>query len=303
MFISVIIPTFNRAHCIRRALISVAIQTHQDWECIVIDDGSSDHTQEVFWKFLNDLNQLNSIESTYLKRKIKINSNVSGRFSIHQIPHAGVSTARNTGASLAQSDWLAFLDSDDEWLPNKLANQVKWLLEKETSPIHSYKILQSREIWIRNGRRVNPPKYCEKIEGDLFFTSLERCMITPSSVLLQKSLYWEMGGFSTIHTACEDYDLWLKITTRHLVGLIDSYDLVRYGGEADQLSFTTPKLDRYRLITLRCLLESELLTPTQREATTHVYETKRSIYRSGLEKRQKLQELEEFEKNFPILKG
>ena len=177
---------------------------------------------------------------------------------IRFLENRGVSRARNAGVDATSAPLLAFLDSDDEWLPQKLEKQVQWLERNQDSSI-----VQAREIWIRSNRRVNPPKTHEKFQGDLFSASLKRCMITPSSVLLTRILFKKCGGFNESLPACEDYALWLKITCRYPVGLVEEYLLIRYGGHADQLSLTVPVLDRFRIQSLIDLLADGYLSPEQ----------------------------------------
>lgn len=233
-FVSVIIPVFNRRVLLERALKSVLAQNFRDFECIVVDDGSDDES--------GSLPCLCS----------------PGVRLIRLPERRGVSAARNIGVAAAHSPWVAFLDSDDEWLPEKLRRQTAWVRQHP-----HYRILQSREAWIRNGVRVNPPATHEKTEGDLFAASLERCMITPSSVMLQKELLNEIGGFNEAMPACEDYDIWLRITVQYPVGLVDEILLRRYGGHGDQLSATVPVLDRFRLRSLLGLVEGGLLNEKQ----------------------------------------
>jgi glycosyltransferase involved in cell wall biosynthesis len=233
-FVSVVIPVYNRRQLLERAVISVLRQRFRDFECIVVDDGSDDGSFEI--SCLDD-----------------------PRVSVVRLPeHRGVSAARNSGVSRAVSPWIAFLDSDDEWLPEKLRRQVALV---QCNP--DLRILQCREAWIRNGVRVNPPQTHEKKSGDLFAESLERCMITPSSVMLRKELFLEKGGFNESLPACEDYDLWLKITAEYQVGLVDEILLRRYGGHPDQLSATVPVLDRFRIRSLLGLLAAGHLTGIQ----------------------------------------
>jgi glycosyltransferase involved in cell wall biosynthesis len=234
--VSIIIPTFNRAHLLERAIRSVLNQTFRDFELFVVDDGSTDGTE-----------------------KLPLIRNPDPRLSFLGLPeNRGVSAARNAGVRASSAPLIAFLDSDDEWLPTKLEKQVLWL---DVHP--DFRIIQTRETWMRNGNRVNPPKTHEKFQGDLFAASLERCMITPSSVLLTQSLFEENNGFDESLPACEDYDLWLKITSRYLVGLVDEYLLTRYGGHSDQLSATVPVLDRFRIQSLMGVLSQGGLSPEQ----------------------------------------
>ncbi|MBN2036944.1 MAG: glycosyltransferase family 2 protein [Chitinispirillaceae bacterium] len=234
--VSVIIPTWNRAVLLERAVRSVLDQTFREFELVVIDDGSTDHTAllPVFASGQRHLRYLRFLENR------------------------GVAAARNAGVQATGAPLIAFLDSDDQWHPTKLEKQVRWL---EQHP--RYRIVQTREIWMRHGKRVNPPKTHEKFQGDLFKASLERCMITPSSVMLERALFKETGGFNETFPACEDYDLWLKITCHYPVGLVDEYLLTRWGGHADQLSATTPVLDRFRIQSLLDLLTSNRLSPKQ----------------------------------------
>jgi glycosyltransferase involved in cell wall biosynthesis len=257
-FITVIIPTHNRATMIERALQSVYAQTWRDFELIVVDDGSTDGTSELAMVRSGD-----------------------PRLRVLRLPeNRGVSYARNVGVRAASAPWIAFLDSDDEWLPAKLERQIRWTKEHPAG-----NVVQTKEIWIRRGQRVNPPKTHEKFGGDLFAASLERCMITPSSVLLRKALITESGGFNEMLPACEDYDLWLKITCRHTVGLIEEDLLIRYGGHADQLSATVPVLDRYRIQSLCDLLESAALSSSQKSLARASLLKRARIVAQGYQKR------------------
>lgn len=254
--VSVIIPVFNRKNYLTRAVESVLQQTSTDLECIVVDDGSDDGSDQL--PCLRD-------------ERVRV---------IRLGERCGVSRARNEGVKISRSPWIAFLDSDDEWLPGKLKKQLQW---QAAHP--GIRILQSRELWIRNGVRVNPPAYCEKKSGNLFPESLERCMITPSSVLMEKALFTALGGFNESLPACEDYDLWLRITARHEVGLVDEHLLRRFGGHDDQLSGTTvPALDRFRVRSLLGLLYGEL-TDSQRQLVVTQLVKKTTILANGYRKR------------------
>jgi len=223
--VSVIIPVHNRRAFLERAMDSVARQSFGDFECIVVDDASD--------RPCDDLPGFADRRFTCLRLSCR----------------SGVSRARNEGVKLSCAPWIAFLDSDDVWKADKLLRQIDW-----TQHNPCCKIVQCREIWIRNGVRVNPPKTHEKRQGDLFDESLRRCMITPSSVMLRRELFYEMGGFNEALPACEDYDLWLRICVRYPVGLVDEHLLVRYGGHDDQLSSSIAVLDRFRIRALLGLL-------------------------------------------------
>ncbi|MGA2506575.1 MAG: glycosyltransferase family A protein [Chitinispirillaceae bacterium] len=267
--VAVIIPTYNRAALVERAVRSVLGQTFRDYELVVVDDGSTDGTAE-----------------------LPLFKNSDPRLRCLKIPeNRGVSAARNAGVKATSAPWLAFLDSDDEWLPEKLEKQVRWTIEHPD--MH---IVQTREIWIRRGRRVNPPKTHEKFEGDLFAASLERCMITPSSVMLRRTLFEQMGGFNESFQACEDYDLWLRVACRYRIGLIKEYLLNRYGGHADQLSTTVPVLDRFRIRSVADLLAGGALTEEQNALARKNLLTRAHIAAQGYKKRGNVKEHERYKK-------
>ena len=250
--VSVIIPVYNRKQYLSRAVTSVLRQTFADLECIVVDDGSDDGSDRL--PCLDD-------------NRIRV-LRLGDRY--------GVSRARNEGVNRARAPWIAFLDSDDEWLPEKCAKQIQW---RNQHP--AIRILQSREQWIRNGVRVNPPRHLEKRSGDIFADSLKRCMITPSSVFLEKRLFMSYGGFNESLPACEDYDLWLRITAEHAVGLVNEHLLRRYGGHGDQLSTTVPVLDRFRVRSMLGLLGSNRLRPEQHRLVTGQLLKKTAILANG----------------------
>lgn len=263
--VSIIIPAYNRKILLKRAVESVINQTFMDYELLVVDDGSEDGTENL----------------DILKHK-KINF-------IRLNENGGVSRARNTGVRSSCGEWIAFLDSDDEWFETKLEKQINWC---RINP--QFQIMQTRELWIRNGKRVNPPLTHEKFQGDLFSASLERCMITPSSVLIKRSLFDKAGFFNESLPACEDYDLWLRITCKYQIGLLDEYLLKRYGGHSDQLSLSVIGLDRYRIRSMLDLLKSRSLDNAQCEMLKKVLSTKALIVANGYLKRGNVSLYEQF---------
>ena len=265
-FVSVIIPTFNRKVLCKKAVASVLNQTYKNFELIVVDDCSDDGTSA---EYLFGKEQ----KHRYLRQKY----------------NCGVSKSRNIGVSHSQAEWIAFLDSDDEWHPKKLEKQVQWVLKNP-----DYTIVQTKEIWIRKGVRVNPPKTHEKIAGYIFKESLERCMITSSSVMLKKKLFVDAGTFNESIPACEDYGLWLRVTLNHPIGLIDEYLLTRNGGREDQLSLSIEVLDKFRVRTLLDLLNHETLNLEQKSLVCKTLVKKAEIVANGLKKRNKVDEYERF---------
>jgi len=262
--ISVIIPTYNRSDTLVTALKSVAQQSYPAHEIIVIDDGSTDNTCNL------------------LKHQFP---------TIHVIcqSNQGVSHARNRGIEHATGDWLAFLDSDDEWLPHKLETQVQHLVD---SP--EYKVCHTEEIWIRHGKRVNPMKKHQKSGGWIFRRCLPLCAMSPSSILIHREVFESVGGFDEWLPACEDYDLWLKITARYPVLFIQQPLIIKYGGHADQLSARYWGMDRFRIKALQNIIDSGILKPDDRAAAIAMLIKKCRIYSQGALKRDKTEEVEKY---------
>ena len=253
--VSVIIPTYNRRAMVREAIDSVLAQTAASFELIVVDDGSSDGTGE---------------ELARLGESIRI----------ERIANRGPAAARNRGAAVARAPLIAFLDSDDLWAPSKLERQLAFMRENPGCAIS-----QTSEIWIRNGRRVNPGMRHRKRAGDFFVESLRTCLVSPSAVMMEKQLFDSVGGFDEDMIAAEDYDLWLRILVDHEVGLLDEPLVTRRGGHPDQLSSTTPAIDRFRILALSKLLCDDRLDSERRLATTDALIEKCRIYAAGLARR------------------
>ena len=226
MKISVVIPTYNRYEPLKRALRSIYCQSHQPVEVIVIDDGSTDNTSKIAEDF----------------PKIKY---------FYQ-GNRGVSSARNRGIKESTSDWIAFLDSDDEWHKYKLEEQVK-LHKKDKTLYMSY----TDERWVRDSQTVNIPKKFKKFGGDIFENNLSHCIIAPSSALIHKKLFKSVGLFDEDLEVCEDYDLWLRISLKHKIGLVNQKLITKHGGENDQLSYKHWGMDRFRVQSLEKILKKK----------------------------------------------
>lgn len=259
--ISVIIPTFNRADKVVRAISSVLDQTFTDFEIIVVDDGSTDGTKGAVARFDDRI--------TYIEHSLNL----------------GVSAARNTGIRKSTGEFIAFLDSDDWWLPEKLQVQMGFF-DSHTQAV----ALQTEEIWIRNGRRVNPKIKHLKPSGNIFEPSIKLCLISPSAVMIKRSLLEEVGLFDENLPACEDYDLWLRISCRYPVYLVQEQLVIKEGGTRDQLSLQYKGMDRFRIKSIVKLLKGGLLNQRQTQVAFEGLSLKCRIYGNGCIKRGKFQE-------------
>lgn len=261
--VSVIIPTYNRGWVIQEAIDSVLDQDFSDYELIVVDDGSDDNTPAIlaaYGKKLTVLDQSNR----------------------------GVSAARNRGIAAAAGQLIAFLDSDDQWLPQKLSTQVKFFQDNPDAFIN-----QTQEHWNRNGVRVNPKKRHHKFSGMIFEQSLALCLVSPSAVMIKKNLFDVVGVFDESLAACEDYDLWLRISCRYPVHLIDTPLIIKRGGHDDQLS-KAAGLDKYRIQALVKIIESDLLSAQQYQAAVITLTQKCAVYAGGCRKRGRQEEAKHF---------
>jgi glycosyltransferase involved in cell wall biosynthesis len=256
--VSVIIPTFNRALKTARAISSVLHQRFTDMEIVVVDDGSSDQTESMLHRFKDRI-----------------------RYVVHE-NNRGVSAARNTGIEASTAPLIAFLDSDDYWLPDKLGVQTAFFQQNPHA-----NICQTEETWIRNGRQVNPGKRHLKPSGDVFEPSLVLCLVSPSAVMLKRALLEEVGLFDETLPACEDYDLWLRIACRYPIFLIRQSLVVKEGGHSDQLSARFSGMDRFRIKALVKLLRESPLDERQKKAVLKELLRKCQIYGAGCLKRGK----------------
>ncbi len=254
MNVTVIIPTWNRALPLGHALASVYAQTVAPHEVIVVDDGSTDDTRRQICKRFADVRYI------YQANK-------------------GVSSARNAGLRAATGQWIAFLDSDDRWQPSKLERQLAAL---KTRP--DCRICHTEEIWIRHGRRVNQMKKHTKHGGMIFRHCLPRCVISPSSVLLHREIFFRIGDFDEALPACEDYDLWLRICAIYPVLYLDTPLVIKYGGHDDQLSRRHWGMDRFRIHALEKIIRSGTLSTEDRCAAQAMLRKKLTILIQGAEK-------------------
>ena len=262
--ISVIIPTYNRDGLLERALTSAVKQSMQASEIIVVDDGSKEGSlEEIKVKFPQVI---------WLRQKNK-----------------GVAAARNYGIRESRSSWIALLDSDDEWTQSKLECQAEYILRNPQT-----RALHTDERWIRSGNEVIPPSYLDKSAHHLWERSLHHCLICPSSVMLHRSVFKEIGYFDESLQACEDYDFWLRLLLKMPIDLVDQKLVIKHGGHNDQLSIKTWGMDRFRVMALQKLIKQDGLSHEQIAAVQKLLIKKCKILELGASKRKKFDEAEKY---------
>jgi len=243
--VSVVIPAYNAANFIRDTVDSALAQTHRDLEVIVVNDGSTDDT----------LARLQHYGS---------------RIHVLDLANGGVARARNAGVKLATGSWIAFLDADDLWRPEKIERQLA----------HSDAPLRYTDR-LNIGARGDLPELQSLVtpmyDGDLFLTlMLEGNFITTSSVLVQRDLFEKMNGFFTGLNGTEDWDLWLRIGERHRIGLY-AEPMISYRFHPGGLSRNYIKMgrERYQVISRALTLERgrSLDWRTRRQIWAQTWET------------------------------
>ena len=264
--VSVVIPTFNREGFIEQCVVSALQQSKKPDEVIVVDDGSSDKTWDVLRTlgFSDSKEERNSLRYIFQRNK-------------------GVSAARNLGIKAAKFRYIAFLDSDDLWLEKKLEKQISSL---ESQSIR-YRLSHTNEIWVRNGVRVNAHLKHEKNGGDIFIQCLKLCCISPSSSLVDRSVFDDFGFFDENLPACEDYDFWLRFCAFEDVHFVNEHLLIKNGGHDQQLSKKHWGMDRFRVIALEKLLKNHSLSEFKRKETIKELIFKLQVLIDGGRKRKK----------------
>lgn len=269
--VSIIIPVYNRTELLERALQSLQKQTHQDFEVIVVDDHSTE--------------DISSVTKKYGARHLK----TIGK---------GVSAARNTGINASTSQLIAFLDSDDEWLAQKLELQLNYLAENSNCSL-----VHTNEIWIRNGQPVKQNNKQQKMGGRIFSQCTEQCLIGPSTVLLRRSLLDNVGLFDESFTVCEDFDLWLRITATEDIGFISEPLMIKHGGHSDQLSMQFHSMDLWRARALAKHLNNPNITADEMLALHASLKKKCEILLKGFAKHQNFENKSEIENYLVLLKS
>jgi glycosyltransferase involved in cell wall biosynthesis len=267
--VSVIIPVHDRIELLMQAVASVRAQTYQAFELIVVDDGSRVPV------------------ASFLPKPEGIPPEPA---KIVRIEHCGLpGQVRNEGARRARGRFLAFLDSDDLWLTEKLFRQVEWHLGHPEIPIS-----HTREIWIRGEREISQKGQRHRRAGDIFTDALKKCIIGPSTTMIERSLFESVGGFRDDLEIAEDYELWLRITDRFPVGYIDEALTVKRAGHS-QLSEKYGQIENFRIAALQRLVDREIFTVAHRPEAREELSRKCAIYAAGCRKRGRTEDAAHYE--------
>ncbi len=265
--VSIIIPVYNRYEMLKAAVASVLMQENVDFELIIADDGSYDELGSAGSEVFDD-----------------------PRITLLRLPHSGMpGKVRNLGVKTTKGEYLAFLDSDDLWLPGKLAKQLNVFIEHPEATI-----VHTRETWIRNGKEISQRKMRHKREGHIFSDALKKCIVGPSTVMVRQDVYGELEGFRNDLEVAEDYELWLRWTALHSIFYISEPQIIKQAGDWDQLSWKYGQIEKFRIEGLCDLVKSGWFEnfagkEYQNEAEKELA-LKCTIYAAGALKRDKFEE-------------
>ena len=263
--VSVIIPVYNRKKLLAEAVKSVVNQSFSDFELIIADDCSTEDLESSVYS-------IPGIEKIAMKW-------------IRLEKHSGMAgLVRNRGVDASSGGYIAFLDSDDLWEEYKLEKQYSLMMSLKKRGI---RISHTREKWLRGEKTVSQKSQKHRREGYIFEDALWKCIIGPSTVMLEKSLFYEAGGFREDLEVAEDYELWLRITDHEKTGYIDEALTVKRAGEWEQLSEKHGQIEIFRIDALKGLLDKGYFTGEKRILAEAVFSRKCMIYAAGCRKRGK----------------
>lgn len=194
--VSIIVPAYNAAKYLRMALDSALGQTYSDREILAVDDGSTDTTPQILAQYGNSIRVVRQANK-------------------------GSAAACNAGVAMAQGQWVAFLDADDVWLPNKLARQIELCGDAVISHTESVCFGDALPYEVRRSS-FEPPYF-----GHVLRELLIRNFITKSTVLMRRKVFLDIGGFDESYAAVEDWPFFLKVCAEHQLGYLPEA-VVRY---------------------------------------------------------------------------
>jgi len=200
--VSIIIPTYNREHLLGRAIQSVLDQTYQNFELIIVDDGSTDDTEKLVKSF-------NSEKIRYIRHG----------------ENKGPSAARNTGIQSAKGDYIAFQDSDDEWMPEKLEKQIRAF---ETASPAVGIVYTGRYRIINNKKEYLPLAGVTPKDGDVFSSLLKVCFVCTPVALVKRDCFERAGMFDERFPPFEDWELFLRMSRYYQFKYINEPLVIKY---------------------------------------------------------------------------
>lgn len=278
-YTAIITTILTRQNLLSQAMMSVVKQQLAARQIIVVIDRAPNSREA-------DITKENLSLSKQLSSELLDEHNIS----FIKNTGKGISAARNTGIAKAKSEWVAFLDDDDRWLPDKMIEQAKLIEEANGDNSVSdvpYPICHSDEMWLCNGTELKQLSKHRKQGGKIYPNCLELCCISPSAVVLHKSIFTKHGLFDENMPVCEDYDMWLRICAYEEVLFLDKPLVIKNGGHKGQLSKRYWGMDRFRIYAAQKMLHDDNLPAVYREMTTDSIKQRLEILANGADKRNK----------------
>ena len=244
---SVVIPARNRGRTTRDAIEAVFRQTFPPKEIIVVDDCSDIPLERELCQYLP------RVTIVRLEKR------------------SGVSAARNAGAAICSEKYIAFLDSDDLWLPDKCRIQIGAMVKRRWRASHT------DEHWFRKDRWVNQGKRHTKYGGYIFCQILDKCRVSPSAFAVERDLFNHLGGFDELLTVCEDYEFFLRLALETEIGYIPQKLTIKRAIDENSLSATIKHIESIRLEILERFASQHEIPREYAEDLRNELERKRKI--------------------------
>lgn len=227
--VSILVPVYNGDQYISEAIESALAQTYQNFELLIVNDGSTDNSKSIIMNYLGD-----------------------SRIRYFEQQNAGVAATRNLAIKHAKGKYIGFLDQDDCWLPDKLSTQVQFL---ETH--QEFAFIHSRQGYIQaDGTLIShyPKDWVADLHGECFVELFKRNRIAVLTVLLRKNVIDEIGYFNETVSRVDDYELWLRICSKYPIGFQDK-KLALYRCHETNASHDYVKMEQAELSALESLYD------------------------------------------------
>lgn len=200
--VSIVIPTYNRAHLIERAVRSVIYQTYQDFEIIIVDDGSDDDTEK-------EIKKLSDSRLRYIRHDT----------------NKGAAAARNTGIKASRGKYIAFQDSDDVWVEDKMEKQMKAF---ETAP-PEVGVIYTGSWRMKHMKKIyTPPPLIKQKDGDIHHLLLRKSFVSTPTAVVKRACFDAVGMFDEELPRFQDWDLFLRISRHYHFKCIDEPLVIKY---------------------------------------------------------------------------
>lgn len=271
--VTAVVPVAGRPLLLREALVSILSGTRLPSEIIVVADGQADQRSD----------DVRAAQSVFAGLDGPVRTRVLPG------PGSGPAAARNLGAEAAAGDWLAFLDSDDLWTPEKL--ELQWEYMRRRPQLN---VSQTGERWWKNGRWLKQPARLRPRPGRFLADAWRYCLVSLSSTLIRKESFFAAGAFDPAFPACEDFEFWLRYLLRDPIGLVPDGLVIKRSGGWPQLS-AAHSLDALRIRAILKTLGEHALPHAERERARAVCLEKIAILNQGAARRgqpDKFRELE-----------